>query len=460
MVRRIKKKIRHKIRKHIISVPKRIDLMLLYGALMFMLGMWLNHVFSSFHISEESEDSYQQIIPSEEVEPIENEAGQAQPDSREMSEYISDVVIKKGDTFSSILEKSGISRDEINAISAALKKVYNLKNLKIGQKISFVFREATSDEDGEKGELKFVLLKIDEPERYIEVSKGEGENYNTKEEKKQIKREVISAGGVIDSSLYMLAKSLDVPPNIMRDVVQALSFDVDFQRDIQSGSRFQVLYEGYFDLSGNRVKDGNVIYAMVTVGNKEIKVYRFGKEDVDADFYDENGRSVRKSLLKTPIDGAIISSPYGVRRHPILGYTKMHKGVDFAAPTGTPIFAAGEGVIEFIGRYRGYGNYIRIKHTLSYSTAYGHMSGFAKSMKRGRRVKQGQVIGFVGSTGASTGPHLHYEILVNGEQVNPMKIAMPPGRRLDGQKLADFKRRKQLIDNLVKTTPVKFDSGV
>ena len=231
-------------------------------------------------------------------------------------------------------------------------------------------------------------------------------------------------------------------------MIRAFSFDVDFQRELQPGDRFALLYETLHEHDGQLAKPGDLLYAELVLSGKPIGIYRFTPESGITDYFTADGRSVRKSLLRTPIDGARISSGYGMRRHPILGYSKMHRGVDFAAPTGTPIYAAGHGTVEKAARFGGYGKYVRIRHNGSYKTAYAHLSRYGRGIKAGARVKQGQVIGYVGSTGRSTGPHLHYEVISNGKQVNPRSIKLPAGERLKGADLKAFQEARERIDAL------------
>ena len=234
----------------------------------------------------------------------------------------------------------------------------------------------------------------------------------------------------------------------MSEVIKAFSYDVDVQRDIQPGDLYGVVYERFEDEDGNLARTGDVLFASMTLSGKAIGIYRYTDRDGFTDYYDQDGHSLRKALLKTPIDGARISSGFGMRKHPILGYSKMHKGIDFAAPSGTPIYAAGNGTIVKIGRNGGYGNYVKIKHANGYATAYAHLSKFAKGLKNGSKVKQGDVIAYVGSTGRATGPHLHYEVMVSGSQVNPKDVKLPTGTTLTGKELALFETRRNEIDKL------------
>ncbi len=234
----------------------------------------------------------------------------------------------------------------------------------------------------------------------------------------------------------------------MIELMRAFSYDVDFQREIQPGDKFDLVYEAFYDNEGRMAKTGNILVASLSLSGTPLSLYSFTPSSGFTDFFDEKGQAVRKALLRTPVDGARLSSGFGVRKHPILGYNKMHKGLDFAAPSGTPIYAAGDGVIERIGRNGGYGKYIRIRHHSGYKTAYAHMKGYGKGVKKGKRVKQGQIIGYVGTTGRSTGPHLHYEVLVNNKQVNPRKIKLPAGEKLKKQDLKNFQAHRADMDQL------------
>jgi murein DD-endopeptidase MepM/ murein hydrolase activator NlpD len=255
-----------------------------------------------------------------------------------------------------------------------------------------------------------------------------------------------AARGVIETSLYQAAIDAGVPPSVLQDMIRAYSFDVDFQREIQQGDSFALLYEEFLDEDGNAVRYGAPTYAVLNVSGATLPIYRYTPASGFADYFNDKGESVRKALLRTPVDGARITSGFGMRDHPLLGYSRMHKGVDFGAVAGTPIMAAGDGVIDFIGRNNGYGNYIRIRHNGTYSTAYAHMQGFASGLGQGSHVRQGQVIGYVGTTGMSTGPHLHYEVLVNNEQINPLDVKLPSGEKLAGTELAAFLAVRDTLD--------------
>ena len=262
--------------------------------------------------------------------------------------------------------------------------------------------------------------------------------------------EKIFVSGEITTSLYQAMKKAGLSELIITEIIRIYSFDVDFQRDIYEGDYFEALFTRRKNEQGKTVQIEDPEYLVLSSRGTPLVYYLYSNNEF-SEYFDENGKGMTKSLMKTPINGARLSSNYGMRKHPILGYNKMHKGVDFAAPTGTPIFAAGNGVVEFAGKNGSYGNYIRIRHDGTYKTAYAHLNGFKKGVYGGVRVKQGDVIGFVGSTGRSTGPHLHYEIIVNGKQVNPSTLKLPSGRKLSDQQLEELKKlvvlKNQEIDD-------------
>ena len=249
--------------------------------------------------------------------------------------------------------------------------------------------------------------------------------------------EKIFVSGVIETSLYKAMKDKGLSEIIINEIIRIYSFDVDFQRDIYAGDKFEIYFTREKNEKNETVSIKDPEYLMLSSRGTKLPYYLYSTEEFN-EYFDENGKGMTKSLMKTPINGARLSSSYGMRKHPILGYNKMHKGVDFAAPTGTPIFAAGNGIVEYVGRNGGYGKYIRIRHDGTYKTAYAHLNSYKKGIGNGVRVKQGDIIGYVGSTGRSTGPHLHYEIIVNGQQINPATLKLPSGRKLNEQQLIDF----------------------
>jgi murein DD-endopeptidase MepM/ murein hydrolase activator NlpD len=262
------------------------------------------------------------------------------------------------------------------------------------------------------------------------------------------------AAAKIDSSLYLAAMRAGIPANVVVDLIRMFSYDVDFQRDVQPGDEFEVIFNRFYDEDGRAAKTGDIVSASMTLSGKKHALYRF-ESNSEEEYFDANGQSARSMLMKTPVDGARISSRFGRRFHPVLGYNRMHKGIDFAVPKGTPVMAAGSGAVTFAGYTRGFGNLVMVSHTNGYSTAYGHLSRFASGVKKGARVRQGQIVAYSGSTGISTGPHLHYEVRVNGSQVNPTNIKMANGRTLSGQERRTFLTERARIDQLVAALPVQ-----
>ena len=344
------------------------------------------------------------------------------------------IIVKKNDTFSKIIDpffKINIK----NLIINKLNKKFDFEYLKIGQKIFFY-------ENQDENIIKIIIPKTLETELIIDI---ENDKISLNEEKVEIIKEINSIKFKISSSLYKDGIKANVPLEILADSIKLFSFDIDFQRDIKKNTIFEVSYETLFNTKRDNAEYGKIKYINLIIDNKALEYFIFKTEEGYYDYFNKEGKNVKKSLLKTPIDGARLSSSFGMRKHPISGFNKLHKGVDFAAPTGTPIYAGGNGVIEFVGNNGGYGKYIRIRHNNMYKTAYAHLSGFKKGMHKGKRVNQGDVIGYVGSTGKSTGPHLHYEIIYQNKQVNPMKLKLPSGKVLDGEELKKFNKKSKEI---------------
>lgn len=366
------------------------------------------------------------------------------------------VVARSGDTFMKILTTANISRAEAHAAIVAMRKVFDPRDLRPGQKITANF--GLIDKTSDDRQLTAITFNPS-ADQAIRISRTETGSFEAHRLDRNLTDKVVRIQGSIKTSLYSAASQAGLPPPLLMDVVRLFSWDVDFQRDIQSGDTFNVLVERSHLEDGRIARWGNIQYAEMTVSGKTHRYYRFesstkkGKARVG--YFDQRGYSARKPLLKTPVDGARLSSRYGKRRHPILGYTKMHRGVDFAAPRGTPIYAAGNGRVVSVGRKGGYGKYVRIRHNERYATAYGHMHRFARGLRRGQRVKQGQIIGYVGSTGRSTGPHLHYEVLAGGRQVNPLRLRLPSGRKLRGTELATFRSVRTYLDRRVASIPAE-----
>ena len=346
-----------------------------------------------------------------------------------------DYIVKNNDTVELILKKFSVKQSEINLIVKKIKK-QKLSNITPGQKMKFVLKR-TKDKTG------MEVLKINYPlskTTFVNIDKRQKGLEITKNVTQLFKRDTV-VQGKIESNLYSSATKAGLEPNIIIEFARIYGFEVDFQRDIRKGDTFEVMYERFLDDRNKKIKTGKILYAYLNVNNQKIKLYRFGKKS-DFDFYDEKGKSIRKALMKTPINGARLSSPFGNRKHPILGFTKHHNGTDFAAPIGTPIMASGNGTVIKAGWCGNGGNCVRIRHNSSYTTGYGHLSKFAT--KAGRRVRQGQIIGYVGNTGMSTGPHLHYTVSYNGKFINSQKLKLPSGKILKGEerKLFEIERIK------------------
>ncbi len=346
--------------------------------------------------------------------------------------------IKAGETFDNILEQYSIKEDDIISIKNTLSKKINLNKLNTNQKIHL-----TIDQTDNKI-IKF-LFQVSNKERIILTQDLQKKTFNQKIVLTKLKKEIIYKENTILQSLYKSAISKKIPANIITEFARIYGFQVDFQRDIKKQDKFQIMYEIFIDEKKRLIETGNILYANLIMSGEDNSLYYFDKQG-DEGHYDRNGKSVQKALMKTPINGARLSSPYGMRKHPIDGFNKMHQGTDFAAPMGTPIMASGSGVIKKAGWCGGGGNCIVIKHNSTYKTVYAHMSKFAKGMRSGVRVKQGQTIGYVGSTGKSTGPHLHYEVLINGKRVNSQTLKLPSGKILKSDNRRLFETKKIKLD--------------
>ena len=362
------------------------------------------------------------------------------------------VEVQSGDTLMALLLRQGIDNNEAHAAIVALETVYSPKQIRPGQAIRLTLTptdDSMSAAGEEKTGAQLVSLQLQPSvDAEVEVSRGDDGGYLAQETAITFDVQIEGHRGIITNSLYEDATAAGVPVPLLIEMIRALSYDIDFQREIQPGDAFEVVYEAHYDQTGQLAKTGTILYIGMTLSGKELSLYHYIPESGNEDFFDGKGQSVRKALLRTPVDGARITSNFGMRKHPILGYNKMHKGVDFGAPTGTPIYAAGDGVIEYADWNKGYGKYVRIKHNGTYSTAYGHMSKIAKGINKGTHVQQGEIIGYVGATGQATGPHLHYEVLVEGSQVNPLDIKLPSGEKLEADELDAFQRVREEIDRL------------
>ena len=347
-------------------------------------------------------------------------------------------VIKNNDTIEKILKKFKIKDEDIKDVSIKLKQK-KLSNIYSGRKLSLVIKKL---EDGSNTIVNFVYPINNTTS--VEIRKSQN-NFLVKENILQLYKKEVVVKNIIKNNLYSSAVGSGIEPNIIVEFARVFGFEVDFQRDIRKGDWFEILYEKFED-DNNKIRDtGKIIYASMYVNGEEINLYNF-KYNNEEEYYDIKGKSITKSLMKTPINGARLSSSFGMRKHPILGYNKMHKGTDFAAPSGTPIMASGSGTITRARWCGGGGNCVKIKHNSTYETIYAHMKAFGKGIKEGRKVKQGQIIGYVGSTGLSTGPHLHYEVLVNGKKVNSQKLKLPSGKILKGEERKQFELDRIKID--------------
>ena len=346
-----------------------------------------------------------------------------------------DYIVKNNDTVESILKKFSVKKKEISFIVKEIKK-RKLSNITPNQKVKFVLRRSSDKTDMEVLKIEYPISKT----TYVNIDKVSDGLEITKNITQLFKKNIVVEGKILNN-LYSSAVKAKMEPNVIIEFARIFGFEVDFQRDIRKGDEFEVMYERYMDDTNKFIQTGKILYAYLKVNNQKIKLYRFESKN-DFDFYDEKGKSIKKALMKTPINGARLSSPFGNRKHPILGFTKHHNGTDFAAPIGTPIMASGNGTVIKAGWCGNGGNCVRIRHNSSYTTGYGHLSKFAT--KTGRRVRQGQIIGYVGNTGMSTGPHLHYTVKYNGKFINSQKLKLPSGKILKGEerKLFEIERIK------------------
>ena len=352
--------------------------------------------------------------------------------------------IVKGDTIQKILKKQKIKNTEIQTVINQYKKYGNPNKLLVGNQIDITFQKNPSTE-------KNSIIKFSVPitkSTTIAITKNEENKIISKKIITKLYKKKTLAENIIKKNLYSAAVESNINPETIIEFARIFGFEIDFQRDIRKNDYFKIIYEKYFDESGKFIKSGSILYAHMTVNNREISLYKFGDDD-NYGYFDINGKSVEKALMKTPINGARLSSSFGMRKHPIQGFNKMHTGTDFAAPMGTPIMASGTGTITRAKWCGGGGNCIKIKHNSTYETIYAHMKSFAKGIKVGKKVRQGQIIGFVGSTGMSTGPHLHYEVIVNGKKVNSQKLKLPSGKVLKNEERTLFEIHRIKTDVLI-----------
>jgi murein DD-endopeptidase MepM/ murein hydrolase activator NlpD len=400
-----------------------------------MKDMWHDYIFSP----------REQVQDSPVSDPYKASEDPALCTDQEPCEADETLQILKGDTLASVLKRAGIEDAQIAEILERFQKVFNPKDLRPDHELYMTY--LPFKDDPQKRDLLALHLRPS-LEYEIHIEKNEEGIFIGRREEKNLTHDTKVAKGVIENSLFIDAAQKGVPHKVLHEMMQVFIHMIDFQRDFHPGDHFGVVYHTAYDPVSLREKAGDMLYAVLILGGKEYRIYRYKHKNGTIGYFNERGESVKKGLLRTPIDGARISSLFGTRRHPISGYTKMHKGVDFAAPTGTPIMASGDGVIEKIGPYGNYGNYVRIRHNQEYSTAYAHLSRFGKNLKAGTRVRQGQIIGFVGSTGQSTGPHLHYELIRFNQQINPKKVTSLPAAKLAGADLKLFMNRCSQVNGI------------
>ena len=348
--------------------------------------------------------------------------------------------IRAGETFDKILESYSIKKSEINKIKNSLKKKVNLNKLNTKQIIQFSL-------DKTNNKIEEFIYQVSNTQKIYLKRNTQQDNFNKEIISIKLEKEIIYKENLIVQSLYKAATDQKIPANIIIEFAGIYGFQVDFQRDIRKNDKFQIMYEIFLNEKNDIAETGEILFANLKLSGQDNNLYYFDHKDSEG-HYDKNGKSVKKALMKTPINGARLSSSFGMRKHPIDGYNKMHRGTDFAAPMGTPIMASGDGIVKKAGWCGGGGNCVKIKHNSTYQTVYAHMSKFARGIKPGVRVKQGQTIGYVGSTGKSTGPHLHYEVIVNGKKVNSQKLKLPSGKILKGKERKLFETRKIKLDVL------------
>ena len=349
-------------------------------------------------------------------------------------------VVNVGETFDKIMEQYSVNKFEIQQIKNELSKKININRLKLNQKFHFTV-------DQTNYLVKEFIFQVSKTEKIYLTRNNFDDKFNQKIVVTKLNKKIIYDENIILESLYRSAIDEKIPANIIIEFARIYGFQVDFQRDIRKKDGFQIMYEVFLDDKNNIIETGNILYANLKLSGENNSLYYFDSKGSEG-HYDKNGKSVRKALMKTPINGARLSSSFGMRKHPIDGFNKMHKGTDFAAPMGTPIMASGDGKIKKVGWCGGGGNCIVIKHNSTYQTVYAHMSKFAKGMRSGVRVKQGQTIGYVGSTGKSTGPHLHYEVIINGKKVNSQTLKLPSGKILKNEERKLFETKKIKLDVL------------
>jgi murein DD-endopeptidase MepM/ murein hydrolase activator NlpD len=408
-------------------------------------------------------------------------------DSDEVTGASSDthtVTMESGQTLAAALTSAGATQSDASAAILALEKVFNVRELRAGQSLAVTFAPPEKREPVPVAQITYTppadaaardtamnasasvatpqlgrLLSVSfSPtiQQDITIARAADGKFSAASSVKQLSEHFHRAGARIDSSLYLAAMQAGIPAPVVVQMIHMFSYEVDFQRDLRPGNSFEVLYSFYYTPDGKPAKDGEVAYAAIHLADRTVTLYRYQpKGETTADYLNSKGQSARSMLMKTPVDGARISSGFGMRFHPVLGYTRMHKGIDFAVPTGTPVMAAGSGTIKQEGWSGGYGNFILLDHGNTYATAYGHLSRFASGVHIGSHVRQGQVIAYSGATGLATGPHLHYEIRIKGTQVNPASVKVASGRILFGRELVRFQQQRLHVDDELAGMPLE-----
>ena len=399
------------------------------------------------------------------------------------------IAMDPGDTLKGALTDAGVSDGDANAAVIALARIYDLRSLRAGQSFTLSFQptpqslaaqqpgvtvitptlnDGASDEDDDSDKSSVQPVAVAPAGKLLSVSfsptidhdvtvaRGTDGAFTANDVQKVLKAQNHRAGATIDSSLYLAAMQAGIPADVVVEMIHMFSYEVDFQRDMHPGDSFEVLYSYYYTPEGQPAKEGNIVYATMKLAGRVVTLYRYQPDPNEpADYFDARGQSAKSMLMKTPVDGARITSGFGMRFHPILGYSRMHKGIDFGVPVGTPVMAAGSGTIIEEGWKGGYGNFLSINHGNGYGTAYGHLSRFAPGVHRGSHVRQGQIVAYSGNTGMSTGPHLHYEIRVNNVQVNPLRVKVATGRRLAARDLRDFLVERLHVDSQLASMPLE-----
>ena len=353
------------------------------------------------------------------------------------------IKVVAGDSLQKILLKEKISKEEVNKIYQKIKGIIDLTKIRQGQTITIVFRTKQN-----KPSISRITFQVDELSTAYIYYRNKTDDYEVRLNQKNLEKVNFLAKGVIVNSLFASAQKIDVDAEVIVEFARIFGFEIDFQRDIRKNDEFQIFYERFEDDEGENFKNGNILFAYLKNSGREIKLYRYKDSKNNIGYFTPDGKSIEKALMKTPINGARLSSGFGFRKHPILGYNKLHQGTDFAARRGTPVMASGSGTVERASWFGAYGKYVRIRHNSTYKTAYAHLSKFGRNIKAGKKVRQGQIIGYVGSTGRSTGPHLHYEVLVNNKRINSQRLKLPSGKKLSKNEMENFNLEKKRIDQL------------